>query len=437
MGLTLTKVDSWIAGSKRHSVYTAAFDSAYPTGGEDLTAANLGLHVVSYADPRTTSGYSLEYDYANAKLMAFQVGEISATFTGTANVGTAGIVDDTDSAATVGHALYVVRNPGGAVMTVAAEASATGVLKDSDDAATNGVQIYLVIDDTEYLPGFQLGHLEFVSPTNAHGTCTVFNGGPTLLIADDDAAATNGVEVRAIAAGGGLEATIAGSNGTALVPLSDGQFLHIADSTTGSTPAIYFDEDASNTYERLQAVVVDNADEPYKLAEVTAVTERSGAFDSTRLASFVTVSPGDGLVSQGIVGVAGPEFDVLHDAAAAQMVGAAPLYVQAAGAGFNAALPGGEDVFIPVANGEFIKVAYAASPAGVQVYWDHNSANAHERMKAVVVDNADETYSTEAGIGWKRDTPAGTIATTVEAFTEVANGTNLSSVTARVYAIGD
>lgn len=415
MGITLSLVRKHTKAGLRQNFFDATFDSSYVAGGEALTAASLGLRVAQAVEVTPQSGYTFEYDYSNAKLQAWRAG---APGTSTGVAGSVGYVDDNDNAATVGHALYVVRNGGPNVSTLVAESSATGLIIDSDTAATEGVQIYLVIDDPEFLPNFQLGHLEFVSPTNAHGSCTVFNGGPTLLIEDDDDAATNGVEVRAIAASGGLEATIAGSGGTALVPLSDGQYLHIADSTTGSTPAVYFDEDAANTYDRLRAVVVDNANEPYKLAEVSSALDRPGAFSSSRMASLVTVGPGDS-VSQGTVGSGGPEFDVIHDAAAAQMVGAAPLFVKAAGAGFNAAVPGGEDVFIPCSNGEVIRVAYAASPTGVQVYWDHDAANSYERMKGVIVDNADEPFSAES-----------------TGLAEVAAGADLSGVTTRVYAVG-
>lgn len=436
---------------------TLAMSSSYATNGDTVTARGFGLteidEVVILNQP---AGYTLTYDRTNLKVKAYlssgftPAGTISApTFTGTANVGTAGIVDDADTAATLGHALYVVPIPGPEALTLVAEGSATGQIKDSDTAATDGVLIYLVIDDAEYLPSFQLGHLEFVSPTTAHGSCTVATGLGTLLLEHDTAAATNGVEVRAIAASGGLEATIAGSGGTALVPLSDGQFLHIADSTTGSTPSIYFDEDAANTYERLQAVVVDNLDEPYKLAEVTPAVSRTATGSTLRLANLVTIGPGDS-ISNGSVGPAGgstgPTFSVIHDGSAAQMVGATPLYVRAAGAGFWATLPGGQDVYVPVSTGEFLKVTHEAVPGtgGVQVYWDHDSTNTTERMKAVVVDNADETFSTEAAIGWRRDTPAGSNSTptftgtavAAGAEVEVTNATDLSAVSTRVMAIG-
>lgn len=456
--VTLRTGDPWnTRGNRRSVLANVALSSSYSTGGDTVTARNFGLvDINDLLILEQPGGYAVEFDRTNLKVLAYRSGAFTVTgtistptFTGTANVGTAGIVDDADTAATLGHALYVVPAPGPEALTLVAEGSATGLIKDSDTAATEGVAVYLVIDDTEYLPGFQLGHLEFVSPTNAHGSCTVANGLATLLIEDDDNAATNGVAVRAIAASGGLEATIAGSAGTALVPLSDGQFLHIADSTTGSTPEIYFDEDAANTYERLRAVIVDNLDEPYKLAEGTPAVGRTATASSIRLASLVTVGPGDS-VSTGSVGPAGgstgPTFVVVHDAAAAQMVGATPLYVQAAGAGFWATLPGAQAVYIPVSNGEFLKVSHEAVPGtgGVQVYWDHDSTNTTERMKAVVVDNADETFSTEAALGWRRDTPAGTVsaptftgdAEAQAALVEVTAATDLSAVTFDVEAIG-
>lgn len=50
MGLTLTKVSHEVTGNKRKHVYTAAFDSSYPTGGESLVAADIGLRQIDYAD---------------------------------------------------------------------------------------------------------------------------------------------------------------------------------------------------------------------------------------------------------------------------------------------------------------------------------------------------------------------------------------------------
>lgn len=447
MALTIANLAWDLAGSRWRVAGTLAFDSSYPTGGESLTAANLGLRTIDDIVVEPRSGYTFTYNHTDALLLAYRTatltpaGTVAApTFTGTANVGTSGIVNDDDTAATRGHALYVVPVPQATPITLGTEGgTGTGTIQDDDTAATTGVAVYVVLDEEEFLPTYALGHFEFVSPTNTHGTCTIFNGGPTLLLEDDDSAASNGVVIRAIAADGGLEATLAGSGRSVLVPVSNGKYIVIADSTTGAAPQVYFDEDAANTYERLMAVVVDNADETFELVDIQAGRAfRPAPGGGLRLATLVTVGPGT-TYSKGTVGSAGggPEYTVTHDQAVAVMPGAALLYVQAAGAGFNAAVPGGETVFIPVANGEFISVAYAASPAGVQVYWDHDGTNDWERMLGVIVDNADETYTTAAATGWRRDTPGGTnsapaftgTATTAAALAEVGNAVNLSAVT--------
>lgn len=446
--------DAWNTRGNRLSIMaTVAGSSSYATGGESVTARSFGFSTIdAIVITEQPSGYAVEYDRTNNKFLfyrsgAFTVtGSISApTFTGTANAGTSGTVDDNDNAATLGHAVYVVpmtASPVAQVLT--AESSATGLVKDSDTAATDGVALYVVVDDPNWSSLYQLGHLEFVSPTNANGTCTIANGAATLTIFDDDAAATNGVAVRAVAASGGLEATTAASKDI-LVQVSTGKYIHVNHATTGSTPALYFDEDAANTYERIQGVIVDNLDEPYKLFVASlAATEDvplSPIQAGPRLASLVTVGPKPFTY---LIGASGPEITVASRPDAATLPGAVVLYVQAAGAGFNAANYGKEDLYVPVSNGEFLKVAYAASPAGVQVYGYPEGATGDLTLLAVVADNADETYTTEAALGWKRDTPAGTIsaptftgdAVSQAALSQVTNGTNLSAVTFEVEAIG-
>ena len=394
----------------------------------------------------SSNGYIVAWDTTSKAVKAWYptkaitpAGSISApTFTGTANAGTAGTIDDNDNAATLGHALYVM--PAAAAQfvppTLTVEASATGLIKDSDTAATDGVAVYVVVDDPNWSATYQLGHFEFVSPTNANGTCTIANGSDTLNIFDDDAAATNGVVIRAVAASGGLEATTAATKDI-LVPASSGRYIHINHATTGSTPQVYFDEDAVNTYDRLQAVMVDNLDEPYKLLVDLASTENPGVALSQgsigRLANIVTSGPKPFTF---LVGASGPEVTIASRPDVASLPGAVALYVQAAGAGFNAANFGKEDVFVPTSNGEFIKVAYAASPAGVQVYGYPEGATGDLTILGVIVDNADETFSTEAAVGWKRDTPAGTNSAptltgtpvAAQAATEVSNDVNVGTV---------
>lgn len=70
MALTLTRVRGTIFGGERVSVYDVDFDSSYPTGGESLTAADLGLRSIELVLASPKSGYVFEYDYANSKILA-------------------------------------------------------------------------------------------------------------------------------------------------------------------------------------------------------------------------------------------------------------------------------------------------------------------------------------------------------------------------------
>ena len=378
----------------------------------------------------SSNGYAIRWNRTDKAFEAFYaIAAYTPTFTGTANAGTAGVVTDSDDAATLGHAVYAVPlAPAVITPALQAESSATGLVKDSDNAAADGVAIYVVVDDPSFSGTYQLGHLEFVSPTNANGSCTIATGAATLTLFDADGAAANGVAVRAVAAGGGLEATTAASKDI-LVPLSNGKYVHINHATTGSTPELYFDEDAANTFERIQAVMADNLDEPYAVFvnSLAATEDIPPALNQggPRLASLVTVGPKPFTY---LVGASGPEITVASRPDVAGVAGAVALYVQAAGAGFNAANFGKEDVYVPASNGEFLKVAYAASPAGVQVYSYPEGATGDLALQAVVVDNANETFSTEAAIGWKRDTPAGTInSITAAAGSEVANAVDVGT----------
>jgi len=47
------------------------FDSSYPTNGESLTAAQLGVTSLSYVKADDTDNYTFVYNYTNSKLKAF------------------------------------------------------------------------------------------------------------------------------------------------------------------------------------------------------------------------------------------------------------------------------------------------------------------------------------------------------------------------------
>jgi hypothetical protein len=60
------------AGQTKLVVKKVTFDSSYPTGGEPLTASDLGLSTVLAAWPGPSAGYVFEYDITNAKLKAYR-----------------------------------------------------------------------------------------------------------------------------------------------------------------------------------------------------------------------------------------------------------------------------------------------------------------------------------------------------------------------------
>jgi hypothetical protein len=85
MALALTKVAASTFGNKRVRVYDITFDSSYPTGGESLTAADVGLkkieQVLSDAGAKNSAGTSMvpvRYDYTNSKLQGYEYNGASA-----------------------------------------------------------------------------------------------------------------------------------------------------------------------------------------------------------------------------------------------------------------------------------------------------------------------------------------------------------------------
>jgi hypothetical protein len=73
MALTVGLTGDWLGsqGNKRTSHGTLTFDSSYPTGGEPLTAANVGLGVIESIQFNPVSGYTFEYDHANEKVLVY------------------------------------------------------------------------------------------------------------------------------------------------------------------------------------------------------------------------------------------------------------------------------------------------------------------------------------------------------------------------------
>jgi len=95
MALTISNRHHLKAVGAQTKLCDIAFDSSYPTGGESLTPANLGLKQILQVHVSPKSGYLFEYDYDNEKLKAFTptaaqaavtTDKITITASGAANI---------------------------------------------------------------------------------------------------------------------------------------------------------------------------------------------------------------------------------------------------------------------------------------------------------------------------------------------------------------
>lgn len=85
MALTLSRVTATVIGNKKMRTYDVTFDSSYVTGGESLTASDLGLkkveQVLTDAGAKNSAGTQsvpVRYDYTNGKLQAYRYDGASA-----------------------------------------------------------------------------------------------------------------------------------------------------------------------------------------------------------------------------------------------------------------------------------------------------------------------------------------------------------------------
>lgn len=72
MALTNDNFVKTVFGNKKVRVFDTDFDSSYPTGGEALSAADMGLRKAELVVANPKNGYTFSYDYANGKLLAYQ-----------------------------------------------------------------------------------------------------------------------------------------------------------------------------------------------------------------------------------------------------------------------------------------------------------------------------------------------------------------------------
>lgn len=74
-----------IAGNRRQVVVRLTFDSSYPTGGEAIAAADLGLSRIDALFIQPTSGYVFEYVASTGKIKAYLTGTSAAVLDEVAN----------------------------------------------------------------------------------------------------------------------------------------------------------------------------------------------------------------------------------------------------------------------------------------------------------------------------------------------------------------
>jgi hypothetical protein len=78
MALGLTKIKEEVVGFHREVTVEVAFDSSYPTGGEDFDPAQFGIKNVHTVLADNYKGQNLCYDRANKKLQIFAGGSEAA-----------------------------------------------------------------------------------------------------------------------------------------------------------------------------------------------------------------------------------------------------------------------------------------------------------------------------------------------------------------------
>lgn len=80
MALTFTTVSSNVVGAQRLNVINVTFDASYPTGGEVITPANMGMRaridtVIGGASPYGAGAYVIQYDASGPYLKAISVAD--------------------------------------------------------------------------------------------------------------------------------------------------------------------------------------------------------------------------------------------------------------------------------------------------------------------------------------------------------------------------
>ena len=218
--LALPSPQSRVAGYKEVLV-PITFDSSYAHGGESLAASDVGLKEIYNVVIPPKDGYVFEWDSTNKKIIVFK-----------GSVGQAVTIADDDSAASTGSALHVLStadadnvvvyltsvtaNNADANLRFGSNANGGACIVDDNNSAAS-VATDLYYDESE-------GKFLTVHALN-HDTVIQLDNGQAITMFDDDSAATNGV-------------------------------------------AVYYDDNATNDYEKLFMVTTGNADLTFRVNEV-------------------------------------------------------------------------------------------------------------------------------------------------------------------------
>jgi len=62
-----------VPGDMQYRVFEITFDSSYPTGGESMTAADIGFSKIEFITfAGGDGGYVFDYDFANSKVIVYR-----------------------------------------------------------------------------------------------------------------------------------------------------------------------------------------------------------------------------------------------------------------------------------------------------------------------------------------------------------------------------
>lgn len=71
---TITRIAKFVPGATREVIFDLQMGTSYPTGGEPLTAAQIGLDDIYFLEAAAALGTVLEYNHSTGKIKAWRQG---------------------------------------------------------------------------------------------------------------------------------------------------------------------------------------------------------------------------------------------------------------------------------------------------------------------------------------------------------------------------